>query len=165
MTDGRPFVECINVAGAIIELPSLSEWSKLELRLLAGSPGEFSLSRQSDRDSAMEFEWSDGRFAIVGCEDSLERGSFGFCLLKEQGSDDMRSFGIQAYPDYCTTSDLKLVAAVARTWFEFGELTRSVSWFVGNRNIGRKRDQIIEREIYAPNGTAGNLLEFLRERT
>jgi hypothetical protein len=141
-----PFVDHMNLAGDLIEMPSWNDLLALASRLESGHLIPFSLSRQSDRDAGMDFKYAEGQFAVVGAEDSKDRGTFAFCLLDRAKSDRRVYFGDE-YPEYCTTGDIGQVIRIAHAYFRAGELERSVSWHVCDAGLGRKLSMIPSSEI------------------
>lgn len=115
------FADHLNIAGEKIDLPTLDDFLALEERLSTGTLVPFCVGRHSDRDANIDFEWSGGAFAITGAEHSKERGNFGFCYLDPVKSDKPVCIGSGDFPEYCTTTDTRLIIAIARTYFASGE--------------------------------------------
>jgi hypothetical protein len=167
MTSGRAdqplFVDFINVSGDRIEKPTWADFASLEFRLQDGMFLSFSLQRQSDRDAGLEVNVSEtaGCFVIVGMEDSKERGTFAFCYLDSTKTSKPVSASGDYYPEYCTTNSASTVVAVARTYFQSGELDRSVSWHVSRRGTGRKLEDIPPSEILRASDTKETFRDML----
>lgn len=145
----KPFVDHLNISGDKVDNPSWEQWALLEDRLRKGALMSFSLQRQSDRDADMDFEYSSGDFAIVGAEDS-ERGTFGFSYLDPAKSSRLVTINGQEYREYSTTRDVEIVIKIARSYFQTGDLDRSVTWHVSCQGLGRQLKDIPASEILRP---------------
>lgn len=155
------FVDSLSIAGEIVDHPTLDDFLKLEDRLGLGQLVPFSLSRIVDRDSTMDFNVFGMGFSIFGAEDSVQRGTFGFSLLDLNKSSSPVLIGAEYCPEYCTTNDVNLVVAIARTFFLTGELDRRVTWHVARRGIGRPLETIPDQEILYAHNESQNLLALL----
>lgn len=141
------FADCLNARGNRIESPTREDFERLVARMSSGEGLSFSIERSRDRDASLEVDSSGGLFSICGCEDSAIRGNFGFCLFERRYGDDPVEFDIHTLPKYCTTSDVETVIAVARTYFESGELERSVTWHVSRAGVFRPLAEISPAEV------------------
>jgi hypothetical protein len=160
-TNQPVFVDFMNVSGHRIERPTWTDFASLESRLKDGVLLSFSLQRQSDRDATLDVNVSDSSFVIVGVEDSKERGTFGFCYLDPTKTSKMVLASGDYFPEYCTTNNVNTVVAVARTYFQSGELDRSVTWHVSRRGIGGTLEDIPEWEILRANDSKVTLKGIL----
>ena len=150
-TDQRPFADYMSISGRVIEMPTWSDFLTLESELKKGAVLPFSLQRQSDRDASLDINASDSAFAIVGMEDSKQRGTYGFCYLDLTKTSKLIVASGEYYPEYCTTDDVSVVVQIARKYFQTGDLDRSVTWHVARQGLGGKKEDIPQTEILLAN--------------
>lgn len=162
-TTGPFFSDHLNIEGRKCDNPTWEDFCALAEMLMSRRPLSFSIQRQTDRDAGMDFDFSDGRFAIYGAEDSVERGTFGFSFLDPtRGSAHLR-FANQQLRAYCTTADFEVVLRIARAYFQSGDLERTVDWHVSRKTIGLPLEEIPLDEILRSGDRQHTLNDLLKQ--
>ena len=110
---------------------------------------------------SLDVNVSDSVFAIVGMEDSKDRGTFGFSYLDLTKTSKLIEAGGEYYPQYCSTHDVSIVVQIARTYFGTGDLDRSVTWHVARKGLGGKMEHIPRSEILVANDDKQALKDLL----
>ncbi|WP_395748462.1 hypothetical protein [Prosthecobacter sp.] len=115
-----------------------------------------------DRDGGMDISRVDGRcYAIVGGEDSQERGGFCFTYFDET-LDDQIVEDVEGIRAFATLEDPLAVQAIALHYVSFGELYPEHTWHVSRIGNGQPKAEIPADEIYGHDGwKEGGFDDFL----
>lgn len=110
--------------------------------LRSRSASSMVLGRVEDRDAYLEIERVGDLFVVRGSEDSIQRGTFGFCLYRSEEPDSYVDTREGPFPRYGATPSFDYLVEIARTYYESGDIPRKTNWLVGSNGLGVSKTHI-----------------------
>lgn len=90
----------------------------------------------------MELERIGDLYIVRGSEDSIQRGTFGFCLYNPEEPDGHIETREGPFPLYGTTKSHKYLLEIAKTYFDCGDIPRQSNWIVASEGLGVSKDLV-----------------------